>query len=179
MVSRRASALCSSTSSISPLAPLSRHSRPTTSAPTSRTLLAEALSCRARGPTRCASRALATYHQRRTTASASLPRHERAMYLTSRWRLCFRAASVAGLTIVGASCGDSTGPSKTKNRPVLTTHLDSIFAIEETVRLTSQPADVVWASRDVSVARVSQDGIVTAKSVGDTWVLVVSDDGGA
>jgi hypothetical protein len=83
------------------------------------------------------------------------------------------------LAAVSMSCHDGTGPKPGGGQPALATHLDSLFALGDTSSLTASGAsvDVVWVSRNRSVALVTQTGRVSAIAPGATYVLAMASNG--
>jgi hypothetical protein len=60
------------------------------------------------------------------------------------------------------------------------TSLGDTLRLTATVAGTTNPEDpprLTWAARDAAVASVSQSGLVTARSVGDSWVMAYEDGG--
>lgn len=87
------------------------------------------------------------------------------------------APLVAILLALATGCHDATNPGGVPSRPSLTSHLDSLFSLGDTVRLAvNQPdSNLLWQTRNPNVAQVTQSGRVSAMTPGETWVLTFRD----
>jgi uncharacterized repeat protein (TIGR02543 family) len=64
------------------------------------------------------------------------------------------------------------------NKTILTLDINTSAQLTVTIGPEDARQDVTWASADPSIAKVSEDGMVTAVSAGKTTITVTANDGG-
>lgn len=91
------------------------------------------------------------------------------------WILATAGAARDSLLVIGRGRGTT----------IVAPHSDSLFFIRETSQLLAQSSDssgvftgsYAWISRNPAVASVNQVGVITARAVGDAFILAIEDDG--
>ena len=91
------------------------------------------------------------------------------------WIVATASAAKDSLLVIGRGRGTTT----------VAPHSDSLFFIQEMSQLLAHTSDssgvftgsYAWISRNPAVASVNQVGFVTARGVGDVFILAIEDDG--